>query len=207
MTHEFTGSEFWNERYKNESYMYGVQVNDFLQAQAHLISHGGQVLSLAEGEGRNAVYLAQQGYHVHGVDFSLNGQEKALKLAKAHKVVIEYDLADLTAYKMGVASWDAVVSIFCHLHDTERLTVYKSVKQALKPGGVFILEAYNRKQLKYGTGGPRDASYLASLDQLKEFFEEFDLILAQDIVREIHEGEHHFGSSAVTQFIARKPTK
>ena len=205
MTNAFTGSEFWNERYENESYMYGVNANDFLQAQAHLIYQGGRVLSLAEGEGRNAVYLAQQGYRVRGVDFSSKGREKALNLAQTQKVSIEYDLADLTRYELGVASWDAVVSIFCHLHDTDRLAVYELVKRALKPGGVFILEAYNRKQLQYGTGGPSDASYLASLDQLKAFFEEFGIVLEQDIVREIYEGEHHYGLSAVTQFVARKP--
>lgn len=207
MTHQFTGSEFWNERYQNKEYMYGIQGNDFLQAQAHLIQRGGRVLTLAEGEGRNAVYLAEQGCTVRGVDFSAKGQEKALKLAEQRKVTIDYELADLTSYDMGVSDWHAIVSIFCHLHESERPELYRSIRQGLKPGGLFIQEVYNGKQLEYGTGGPGDASYLGSLDQLKEAFDGFELVVAQDIVREIHEGEHHFGTSAVTQFVARKPSK
>ncbi len=206
MTHQFTGSEFWNERYQSADYMYGVQANDFLRAQAHCIKQGGRVLSLAEGEGRNAVYLAKQGCQVRGVDFSAEGHRKAMELAERQEVIIDYDLADLTSYNMGEAEWDAVVSIFCHLHLTERVAVYEAVKGALKPGGVFIFEAYNANQLEHGTGGPGDASFLASLGQLRKVFEGFEILLAQDVVREIHEGEHHFGTSAVTQFVARKPS-
>ncbi len=205
MTQQFTGSEFWNERYQSEDYMYGVQVNDFLRAQARRIKHGGQVLSLAEGEGRNAVYLAGQGCVVRGVDFSAEGRKKAMELAAQHEVTIEYDLADLTSYNIGDTSWDAIVSIFCHLHLTERAKIYHSVKRALKPGGVFIFEAYNKRQLDYGTGGPGDVSYLPSLGQLRKVFEGFEIMLAQDTVREVNEGTHHTGLSAVTQFIARKP--
>lgn len=205
MTQAFAGSEFWNERYQSKNYMYGSEANDFLRAQAHRIRPGGTVLSLAEGEGRNAVYLAQEGCAVRGVDFSANGRDKALALAQLQGAAIQYDLADLTTYAMGVAQWDAVVSIFCHLHQTERVAVYQSVKQALKPGGVFIFEAYNKRQLDYGTGGPGDVSYLASLGQLRKVFEGFEIMLAQDTVREVNEGTHHTGLSAVTQFIARKP--
>ncbi|MEX0299805.1 MAG: class I SAM-dependent methyltransferase [Kordiimonas sp.] len=205
MNHQFTGSEFWNERYQNSDYMYGVQANDFLRAQAHHIKEGGAVLNVAEGEGRNAVYMAKQGYRVRGVDFSAEGQRKAMELAAQHEVQIEYDLADLTRYNMGEAQWDAVVSIFCHLQASERSELYSSVVKALKPGGLFIQEVYNKKQLEYGTGGPGDASYLGSLGQLRKAFEGFEILLAQDIVREIHEGEHHSGTSAVTQFVARKP--
>lgn len=205
MTHQFTGAEFWNERFQHQEYMYGFDVNDFLKEQAYRIKQRGKVLNLAEGEGRNAVYLAEQGYQVCGVDFSVKGREKALKLAQERKVAIEYELADLTSYEMGVADWDAIVSIFCHMHENERPTLYRSIKQALKPGGLFIQEVYNRKQLAYGTGGPGDASHLSSLDELKEAFDGFEFIVAQDIDREIQEGAYHSGVSAVTQFIARKP--
>lgn len=205
MSQQFTGSEFWNERFKNQDYMYGVHVNDFLKEQAHRIEEGGKVLNLAEGEGRNAVYLAEQGYDVRGVDFSAHGRDKAMKLAQQRNVVIAYELADLTTYDMGASNWDAIVSIFCHMHETERPGLYRSIKQALKPGGLFVQEVYNKKQLAYGTGGPGDPAHLGSLQELKEAFEGFEVILAQDIEREIHEGEFHFGNSAVTQFIARKP--
>ena len=206
MTQHFSGSEFWDERFQDGEYMYGTQVNDFLQEEACLIPKNARVLMLAEGEGRNAVYLAEQGCHVRGVDFSAKGREKALKLANERNVEIEYELADLTCYPMGNSEWDAIVSIFCHLHETDRPKLYQSVKEALKPGGLFIQEVYNQEQLEYRTGGPSEVSYLGSLTELANVFEDLEIVFARDTVREIHEGNFHVGSSSVTQFIARKPS-
>lgn len=205
MAQHFSGSEFWDERFQDGEYMYGTQVNDFLQEQAFHLARGSRVLTLAEGEGRNAVYLAEQGCHVRGVDFSAKGREKALKLANERNVEIEYELADLTSHQIGNSEWDAIVSIFCHLHENERPKLYQSVKQALKPGGLFIQEVYNKRQLEYATGGPGDAIHLGSLRELEEAFDGFEIVLARDTIREIHEGDYHFGLSSVTQFIIRKP--
>jgi len=205
MAQPFAGSEFWDTRYREKEYVYGVSPNDFLRGHAALFKAGDQVLSLAEGEGRNAVFLAQQGCQVRGVDFSTEGRNKALRLAHTQGVKIDYDVADLTQYEMGEAKWDGIVSIFCHLVDRVRPALYRSIKRGLKPGGVFFLESYNKKQLEHDTGGPRDAAHLPSLEELKGAFDDFEITLAQEIEREVQEGPHHHGLGSVTQFIARRP--
>jgi SAM-dependent methyltransferase len=204
MTQTFTESEYWDERYRDEAYFYGFSPNDFLREHASLFKGGDSLLSLAEGEGRNAVFLARQGCAVRGVDFSARGYEKAMELGRRQGVSIEYEVADLTQYDMGEAKWDGIVSVFCHLGEADRPAVYRSIKRGLKPGGIFLLESYNKKQLDYGTGGPKDVSYLVSLADLKGAFEEFEVLLARDIVRDVHEGAHHNGAGSVTQFVASK---
>lgn len=198
-------AEFWNERYRGEEYAYGAEPNDFLRAHAGLFGKGARILSLAEGEGRNAVFLAQQGCFVRGVDFSKEGQRKALRLAASRGVAIEYELADLTQYDPGEQIWDGVVSVFCHMAEHERPALYRRVAAALKPGGIFLLESYNKGQLELGTGGPKDASYLLAKEDLDLAFEGFEILLSHDLFRTVEEGEHHRGRSSVTQFLARKP--
>jgi len=205
MTDALPGAGFWNDRYGEADYVYGIRPNDFLRENAALLDPGGAVLSLAEGEGRNAVFLARQGYKVQGVDFSQAGRNKALQLAGRFRVEIAYDVADLATYPMGEAKWDGIVSIFCHLSEEHRPGLFQSVKRALKPGGVLLLEAYNKKQLAYGTGGPKDAAQLLSLAELTLAFEGFEIVRAEDAEREIQEGPFHNGRGSVTQFIARKP--
>ena len=205
MTKPFAGPEFWDTRYREKEYVYGVSPNDFLRGHAALFKPGDQVLSLAEGEGRNAVFLAQQGCQVRGVDFSTEGRNKALRLAHKQGVKIDYDVADLTQYEMGEARWDGIVSIFCHLVDRVRPALYRSIKRGLKPGGFFLLESYNKKQLEHDTGGPGDPAHLPSVEELKSAFDDFEIILARDLEREIQEGPYHHGLGSVTQFIARRP--
>lgn len=198
-------AQFWNARYHGEDYVYGREANDFLRAQASLLSAGDKVLCLAEGEGRNSVFLAQQDCDVRGVDFSAEGKSKALKLAQDNHVQIAYDVADLSLYDLGDQQWDAVVSIFCHPPEAVRRSLYTRIRRALKPGGIFILESYNKSQLAHGTGGPQDAALLVNLDDLIAAFDGFEILRAQDLERPIHEGAHHNGPSAVSQFIARRP--
>ena len=205
MTQTFATPAYWNERYQCGDYVYGCAPNDFLRAHATLFVKGAKVLSLAEGEGRNAVFLATQGCKVQGVDFSAQGQEKAQQLAKNHGVKIGYDLADLTVYDMGDAAWDGIISVFCHLPERKRANLYESVIRALKPGGIFLLESYNKRQPDFCTGGPNDASYLLSCDELKAPFSGFEVLMLQDVERNVQEGHFHNGQSSVTQFIARKP--
>jgi SAM-dependent methyltransferase len=204
MTQPFAGTEFWDTRYREKEYVYGVSPNDFLREHAALFKAGDKVLSLAEGEGRNAVFLAQLGCQVCGVDFSAEGSKKALLLAQQHGVKIIYDVADLNQYDMGDAKWDGIVSIFCHLVNTARPALYKSIRRGLKPGGFYVHESYNKKQLEFDTGGPKDAAHLPSLDELKSAFKDFEIILARDLEREIQEGPYHHGLGSVTQFIARR---
>ena len=204
MKKTFTTNSFWDERYQDKEYAYGQDPNDFLRNNASLFKEGDKVLSLAEGEGRNAVFIAQQACDVCGVDFSPKGQEKALQLAKKVGVSIQYDIADLTDYDMGEAQWDGIISIFCHPNETERVELFQKVRNALKLGGFFLFESYHKRQLDYGTGGPRDEDHLVTLEELQEMFEGFEVLHAKDVEREVNEGEYHSGLAYTTQFIARK---
>lgn len=131
----------WDERYSAEEYVYGTSPNNFLEANFSSIPKG-KVLSLAEGEGRNAVFLAKQGYSVTAVDASLVGLNKARKLAEDNGVVIEFIQADLADYDLGENQWDGIVSIFCPLPSSVRKQLHKKVVAGLKPNGVFLIEAY-----------------------------------------------------------------
>lgn len=194
----------WDERYAHEAFFYGAEPNDFLVQQCHRIPAGGSVLCLAEGEGRNAVYLAQQGFTVTGVDSSAVGLEKAQRLAHERGVRIHTVVADLADYEMGTNAWDAIVSIWCHLPQPLRSGVHQRAVQALRPGGVLILEAYHPEQLTYKTGGPPVVELLMTVEDLRKEFQGLDLHIAQEIIRDVREGRGHHGMSAVTQILGVK---
>lgn len=197
---------FWNERYSQPDYAYGIEPNDFLKDFLGVFPDKGRILCPGEGEGRNAVFLAKNGHEVCAVDFSSVGQEKALKLAEENRVSINYVVADINDFDFGEARWDAVVSIFAHTDpDTRRRTLQNALK-ALKTGGVFVLEAYHPKQiaLRYGTGGPRDIEWLVSLEDLVPCFSGQQIIHQLETERTVHEGHAHSGKAFVTQFICRK---
>ncbi len=195
----------WDDRYSRSEFFYGSEPNDFLVEQSGTIPVGGSVLCLAEGEGRNAVYLAQQGFKVTGVDGSAVGLEKAQRLAAERGVQIQTVVSDLADYDMGVACWDAIVSIWCHLPQPLRTAVHQQAVRALRPGGVFILEAYNPEQLTYKTGGPPTVDLLMTVQDLRNELAGLDLTIAQEVVRDVHEGAGHDGPSAVTQILGVKP--
>lgn len=192
----------WNERYASEGYIYGTQPNSFLAENANLLT--GPVLSLGEGEGRNAVFLASLGLDVLGVDGSEVGITKAKALAASKSVVIRTEVVDLATYEPTENFYGSVVSIFCHLPSVIRKRLYPLVERSLKPGGVFLLEAYTKEQLARNTGGPKDPDLLMSRLDLKEAFPNCEVILSQEIEREVNEGEYHTGLASVVQFIARK---
>lgn len=155
----------WDERYSQAEYVYGKNPNDFLVAVVEQIPQG-RVLCLAEGEGRNAVYLAQQGCQVTAVDASAVGLEKARKLAAERSVEIETIVADLSDFSIQPNAWDAIVSIFCHLPPIVRAKVHRQVVAGLRPRGVFVLEAYTPRQLDFKTGGPPQADLMMTLATL-----------------------------------------
>lgn len=194
----------WDDRYNTDAFVYGTQPNEFLVEAADTIPKG-HVLCLAEGEGRNAVYLAGLGYEVVAVDASAVGLEKAQVLATDREVNLHVEVADLNEYEIKPESWEGIVSIFCHLPSEQRPALHKKVIEGLKPGGVFILEAYTPAQLEHGTGGPPTADMMPTLAELKEAFARLDFKHAKELEREIHEGELHKGLGAVVQLIARKP--
>lgn len=204
MVDNFTDTAFWNERYLDRNYAYGEKPNNFLRKHLSLFNSGDDILSLAEGEGRNGVYLACHGINVHAVDFSYAARDKARELAEKHNVLFPYEIADLSQFDLGIDKWNGIVSIFCHLPETLRPHLYQSIRSALKVGGLFLLEAFNPGQLEFDTGGPQDISHLVPLSELMTAFQEFQLIVAQEIERPVHEGQYHNGLSSVTQFIVRK---
>lgn len=194
--------KFWDKRYITEQYLYGKQANTFLAENVDLLSE--PVLSLSEGEGRNAVFMALKGLSVLGVDCSKVGLEKAQSLAKPKEVVIKTEVADLAHYQPKEQHYGSVVSIFAHLPSSIRLRLSPLIEAALKPNGIFILEAYSEKQLAKDTGGAKDIDMLMSVAKLRQEFPDLTPILAQEIEREVFEGEGHTDMAFVVQFIARK---
>lgn len=195
---------FWDERFAGDAYYYGIQPNDWLREVAANLPPLGQVLSLGEGEGRNAVYLAAQGHAVTAVDSSEVGLTKARNLAKQRGVPLTTVLHDLAAYPLQAASWDGIISIFCHLPPPLRMRVHRDCVAALKPRGVFILEAYTSAQLHHGSGGPRNLELLYNLDGLRAELAGLHWQAAYETERWITEGEGHNGLSAVVRVLAVK---
>ncbi|MEZ5787512.1 MAG: class I SAM-dependent methyltransferase [Xanthobacteraceae bacterium] len=188
----------WNERYGKPGYAYGTEPNEFLVSVAPDIPQG-KVLCLGEGEGRNAVYLASLGHEVVAVDQSVVGLAKAQKLAAERGVRIQTIVADLDGFKIEAKSFQAVVSIFCHLPTALWARVMTAAVAGLAPGGVFVLEAYTPDQLKYGTGGPREPERLLSLETAKATLTGVRWKIAREIERDVTEGEYHSGRASVVQ--------
>jgi SAM-dependent methyltransferase len=196
----------WDQRYGEDGFAYGTDPNDFLAAHAtRALPAGGEVLCLAEGEGRNAVFLARMGYRVTGVDASAVGLAKARALAAQHGVEVETVVADLADYDLGVARWDGIVSIWCHTPSALRTRLHRAVVAALRPGGALLLEAYTPRQLDFKTGGPPVADMMMTLAGLRDELAGLDLEVGEEKVRAVHEGRYHHGDSAVVQVVARKP--
>ncbi|NHA15763.1 cyclopropane-fatty-acyl-phospholipid synthase family protein [Thioalkalivibrio sp. XN279] len=194
----------WDEKYSAEHYVYGKEPNRFLADYAVELPPG-DILCLAEGEGRNAVYLAGLGFNVTAVDQSPVGMDKAQRLAAEKGVEIHTICADLADYDFGTARWDGIVSIFGHVAPAVRHKVYAELHKALKPGGILLLEAYTPDQLGRGTGGPRSADLLLTADILRAEIPGLDFLHLEELEREVIEGTGHSGLSAVVQLVARKP--
>jgi len=192
----------WDEKYGAPGHYYGTEPNDFLRERCAAIPAGGTVLCLAEGEGRNAVFLAQRGYRVVAVDQSPVGLRKAVALATERGVQIDTLVADLADYRIVPEHWDGIVSIWCHLPQPLRTAVHRQVVGGLNIGGAFLLEAYTPAQLSYGTGGPKTVDLLPTLDELRGELAGLDLVHAVEREREVHEGQGHFGLSAVVDIVA-----
>lgn len=194
----------WDERYSAADYIYGLEANDLVCDEAHRIPTG-RVLCLAEGEGRNAVFLARRGYDVTAVDFSRVALGKAERLARERGVTIALVEADLATFDLGTEQWSGIVSIFAHTPREVRRRIHAAIPRALLPGGVLILEAYRPAQLALGTGGPRDVALLPTLAELETELAGLELVIARESDREIHEGRAHAGPSATVQVVARRP--
>jgi SAM-dependent methyltransferase len=196
--------ELWNQRFEADHYVYGKMPNDFLVSVSDQIPAASKVLCIADGEGRNSVFLARLGHQVTAVDGAEVAVRKARALAKENAVAIHHRCEDLECFEFGEAQWDAVVSIFCHLEPELRRTVHGKVAQSLKKGGLFILEAYRPGQIALGTGGPKDPALLMDLDTLVEELPGMKFTAGHETERFIFEGSLHNGPSAVVQLVSRK---
>ena len=201
---DLTKKQRWDERYGSEDYFFGTEPNDFLKSATDQLAPESKVLCLADGEGRNGVYLAELGHRVTSVDQSVVGLEKAKKLAANKRVSIETIAADLTNYDLGSDQWDAVVSVFFHIPAEPRAQIYQRVERALKPGGLLILESYTPDQLRFRTGGPPVADLMMTKAIAHETFPALTLEHCEELERDVIEGSGHTGRAAVLQVIARR---
>lgn len=197
--------ERWQQRFAAPGYLFGTAPNAFLKAHAHLLHKGQRALSIADGEGRNGVFLAEQGLDVLSLDFSPAAQEKARKLAAERGVTLRVEQADLTTWAWPAAQFDVVVGIFFQFATpAERVHIFAGIKQALKPGGLLLLEGYRPKQLEYKTGGPSKIENLYTRELLEAAFADFASIEIREYDAEIQEGAGHGGMSALIDLVGRK---
>lgn len=196
----------WEGRYAAAEYVFGTEPNYFLKKCKPLLPKSGRVLAVADGEGRNGVWLAEQGLDVVSIDFSPAAQAKARALAEKRGVSLTIEQADVHNWAYPEAAFDVVVEIFTQFSaPAERPKKWAGMRRALKSGGLLIVEGYTPKQIEYGTGGPRQAEHLYTRAMLEEAFGDFaDVVIVQEEL-EIWEGDGHGGMSAVIGLTARKP--
>ena len=195
--------EFWNERYAETAYAYGQEANDFLKAQQ--IGSDLKVLCLAEGEGRNGVYLAGLGNDVTCVDYSEEGLKKTTQLAVQNGVEVSCICADLGEMQLQANTWDVIVAIFAHFPKLVKSHIWPQIFTALKPGGKLIMEVYDQEQLRFGTGGPQQPDLLYSKEELIELIVgDYQSFQIEKVFRDVHEGAYHNGASATLQVVATK---
>jgi SAM-dependent methyltransferase len=198
-------TDFWNSRYAESGYAYGTEPNAFLVAQKKYFKPGGKALAVADGEGRNGVWLAQQGLDVLSVDASEAGLEKARELAADRGVRLRIERADLTTWTWPEAQYDLVAAIFIHFSPEVRARMHRAMFQALKPGGVLILEAFTPEQLQYRSGGPPVVEMLYTADMLRIDFAGGEILGIEGLVTELAEGKYHRGPAAVVRLLLRRP--
>ena len=198
--------ERWNSRFAAEGYLFGTGPNAFLAAQAARLRPGQTCLSVADGEGRNGVWLAKQGLDVLSVDFSPVAQAKAKKLAAENGATLCFELADLLRWEWGSARFDVIAAIFVQFADpAQRKEMFAHMKRALKPGGLLLLQGYTPKQIEFGTGGPPLPEHMYTPALLRESFADLTILHLAEHEEVIHEGTGHDGMSALIDLVARKP--
>lgn len=196
----------WNERYNVPEFIFGTEPNVFLQQQACRLTAGNRVLAVADGEGRNGVWLAEQGMSVLSIDSADVAQVKAKRLALERGVSLDLECADLLNWRWREAEFDAVVAIFIQFVGAAgRELLFDGIKKTLKPGGLLLLQGYTPRQLEFKTGGPPAAENMYTLAMLKEQFRDWEIVHLSEHDEHVSEGAHHHGMSALIDLVARKP--
>lgn len=200
--------ERWNERYSEAEYIFGTAPNAFLAGRAGLFKPGQRALCVADGEGRNSVWLAEQGLEVVAFDFSPVAVEKARRLAASRGVQVRYELAAVYDWRWPLAAFDVVAAIFVQFADPPmRAYLFERMIAALKPGGLVLVEGYTPGQLKYGTGGPKQVDQLYTEELLRQAFGSLEIVELKAYEAELDEGIRHRGMSAVIDLVARRSLK
>lgn len=194
----------WNRRFAGDDYLFGTAPNVWLSDQAHRWLPGQRVLCVADGEGRNSVWLARRGLQVEAFDIAEQGVAKARRLASAQGVAVNFQVASCDDYAWPRAAFDGVAAIFVQFADPAlRERLFAHIQRCLKPGGVLVLQGYTPKQLEYGTGGPPLASHLYTPTMLREAFGAMEIIELVEYEAEVAEGTGHHGRSALIGMVAR----
>lgn len=206
MTNAWTNR--WDERYASNEFAYGTQPNDYLREQLAKLAPG-KILFPAEGEGRNAVFAAKQGWKVSAFDISVEGQKKARQLAAVNNVSISYEVEDLEKLPYSPEQFDAIALIYAHFPAEIKSHYHKTLSKYLRKGGVIIFEAFSKKHLDYlakneKVGGPKDIGSLFSIEEIKADFENYYFRELEEMEIELNEGVYHNGVGSVIRFLAEK---
>jgi SAM-dependent methyltransferase len=198
-------AETWNRRYAGDDFLFGTEPNAWLREHAGRLPGGGRVLSVADGEGRNSVWLAQQGFRVDAFDIADRAVEKARAFAQRQGVTVNFAVADIDGFAWPEAAYDGVAAIFVQFADPDtRARLFERIVRSLKPGGVLVLQGYTLKQLEYRTGGPPILSHLYTRDLLASAFSDLSVIELHEYEAEVREGQGHNGRSALIGLVARR---
>ncbi len=199
-------AQTWDTRFSTDSYIFGTEPNVWLSQHLALLSPGSRVLAVADGEGRNSVWMAQQGLQVDAFDISPVGVGKAIKLAQQAGVEVNFQVCSAENFDWKVGEYDAVVAIFIQFADPDtRATLFARMKSALKPDGVLLLQGYTPKQLEYKTGGPPLVDHLYTEELLNNAFGDMNIVELKSYEDVLTEGTQHAGQSALIGMVARKP--
>lgn len=200
-----TPQDFWNQRYLADGFLFGRQPNAFVKSQAHLFKQDQNVLSIADGEGRNGVFVARQGARVTSVEFSQAAQQKARGLADEFGVDISFELADIFEWSGDQGGYDIVLAIFVQFAPPDKRTLlFDKIKSWVKLGGLVVMQGYRPQQVSYKTGGPPHAENMYTSDILRLAFGEFEMLHMHEHDSEVDEGSGHSGMSALIDMIARR---
>jgi 2-polyprenyl-3-methyl-5-hydroxy-6-metoxy-1,4-benzoquinol methylase len=199
-------TQFWNKRFDKEEFIFGKKPNEYLvEHTSQYLKPGNKVLCIADGEGRNGVWLAKQGMQVVGFDASDVALTKAKQFAQENDVVVDYSFSDTDSFTWQVNYYDAIIGIFIQFAEPEmRSRIFKQVHDALKPGGIFILQGYTPKQLEYKTGGPSLIEHLYTEEIIRDLAKDFQILDLRCYEKELFEGARHAGMSALLGLVARK---
>ena len=195
----------WNERFATVNYLFGEKPNRYLEEKISLLQKG-KALSIADGEGRNSVWLATQGYEVDAFDFSPVAIEKAQKLANMHKVTVNFQCSDWQNFDWNMNHYDTIAGIFFQFADPKaRLQIFEKLDTALKPGGTLIIQGYGVEQIKFNTGGPGVLENLYDEELLIASFKDYKILDLKTYQEEVDEGPGHSGMSALLGYVGQKP--